>query len=112
MKQTEDILAILTDEQSRKIIELLSKTELTIRQLANLLDIPQSTAYRKVRNLEELQIIKKTKVVRTIEGQDESYYRNWAYEIVITFRDGVLSHQLQHVKMENKIIRLWQKFSE
>jgi len=109
---SDEILAILSDKQSRKIIKVLSKTELTIQQISNLLNIPQSTAYRKTRKLEELNIVKKTKVVRTLEGLDESYYKNWTYEIVVTYRDGKLSYKLEHVKMEDKIVRLWQKFSE
>ena len=109
---SDEILAILSDKQSREIIQVLSKTELTIQQISNLLNIPQSTAYRKTRKLEELEIVKKTKVVRTLEGLDESYYKNWTYEIVVTFREGKLSYKLEHVKMEDKIVRLWQKFSE
>lgn len=112
MNESDDILSILSDEQSREIIRVVSKAELTIKQISNLLNIPQSTAYRKVRKLEELKIIKKTKVVRTLEGLDESYYKNWAYEIIVTFREGELSYTLEHVKMEDKIVRLWQKFSD
>jgi len=112
MSESEDIIAVLSDDQSKEIIKVVSKTELTIQQISNLLNIPQSTAYRKVRKLEELKILKKTKVVRTLEGLDESYYKNWIYEIVVTFRDGILSHTLEHVKMEDKIVRLWQKFSD
>ncbi len=112
MKESADIIDVLSDEQSKEIIKVLSKTELTIQQISNLLNIPQSTAYRKVKKLEELKILKKTKVVRTLVGLDESYYKNWAFEIVVTFREGELSHTLEHVKIEDKIIRLWQKFSE
>jgi DNA-binding transcriptional ArsR family regulator len=112
MEESDDIISVLSDEQSKEIIKVLSKTELTIQQISNLLNIPQSTAYRKVRKLEELKIVKKTKVVRTLEGLDESYYKNWIYEIVVTFREGVLSYTIEHVKMEDKIVRLWQKFSE
>jgi len=109
---SDEILSILSDKQSREIIKLLTKTELTIQQISNLLNIPQSTAYRKTRKLEELEIVKKTKVVRTLEGLDESYFKNWTYEIIVTYRDGNLSYRLEHVKMEDKIVRLWQKFSE
>ena len=110
--KSDEILSILSDRQSREIIKLLTKTELTIQQISNILDIPQSTAYRKIRKLEELEIVKKTKVVRTLEGLDESYFKNWTYEIVVTYRDGKLSYKLEHVKMEDKIVRLWQKFSD
>ena len=110
--KSDEILAILSDKQSREIIKLLTKTELTIQQISNLLNIPQSTAYRKTRKMEELNIVKKTKVVRTLEGLDESYFKNWTYEIIVTYRDGKLSYNLEHVKMQDKIVRLWQKFSE
>ena len=112
MEETDHIISILSDEQSREIISLLSKSELTTQQVSNLLSIPQSTAYRKMKKLEELEIIKKTKVVRTLEGLDESYYKNWVFEITIIFKDGRLSHKLEHVKIEDRIVRLWQKFSE
>lgn len=112
MDNASEIFATISDEQSREIIKLVSKTELTIQQISNMLNIPLSTTYRKTRKLEELKIIKKTKVVRTLEGLDESYYKNWIYEIVVTYRDGELSYKLEHVKIEDKIVRLWQKFSE
>lgn len=112
MEESDDIISVLSDEQSKEIIKVLSKTDLTIQQISNLLNIPQSTAYRKIRKLEELKIVKKTKVVRTLEGLDESYYKNWVYEIVVMFREGVLSYTIEHVKIEDKIVRLWQKFSE
>jgi predicted transcriptional regulator len=112
MDNASEILTVLSDEQNREIIKLVTNTELTIQQISNMLNIPLSTAYRKTRKLEELKIIKKTKVVRTLEGLDESYYKNWTYEIVVIYRNGELSYNLEHVKIEEKIVRLWQKFSE
>jgi predicted transcriptional regulator len=112
MDNASEIITVLSDEQNREIIKLVTNTELTIQQISNMLNIPLSTAYRKTRKLEELKIIKKTKVVRTLEGLDESYYKNWTYEIVVIYRNGELSYNLEHVKIEEKIVRLWQKFSE
>mgnify|MGYP002069758978 FL=1 len=112
MEESDEILSVLSDEQSREIIKTLSTAELTIQQISNLLNIPQSTAYRKVKKLDELKIIKKTKIIRTLEGLDESSYRNWVYEIIVTFRDGTLSYKIEYVKMADKIERLWQKFSK
>ena len=112
MDEANEILDTISDEQSRDIIKLLSNSELNIQQISDTLNIPLSTAYRKVKKLDELKLIKKTKVVRTIEGLNESYYKNWIFEIVITYRDGNLSYILEHVKSEEKIVRLWQKFSE
>ena len=79
-KESDDMMmmmSILSDDQSKEIIHILSNTELTIQQISNKLNMPQSTTYRKIRKLEVLKIIKKTKVVRTMEGLDESYYKNW-----------------------------------
>jgi DNA-binding transcriptional ArsR family regulator len=112
MDNASEILDTISDEQSREIIKLLSNSELNIQQISDALNIPLSTAYRKVKKLDELKLIKKTKVVRTLEGLNESYYKNWIYEIIITYRDGNLSYTLDHVKIEEKIVRLWQKFSE
>ena len=112
MDEANEILDTISDEQSRDIIKLLSNSELNIQQISDTLNMPLSTAYRKVKKLDELKLIKKTKVVRTIEGLNESYYKNWIFEIVITYRDGNLSYRLEHVKIEEKIVRLWQKFSE
>ena len=112
MDNTNEILDTISDEQSREIIKLLSTSELNIQQISDSLNIPLSTVYRKVKKLDELKLIKKTKVVRTLEGLNESYYKNWIYEIVITYRDGNLSYTLEHAKIEEKIVRLWQKFSE
>jgi len=112
MEESDEILSVLSDEQNREIIKLLSKKELTIQQISNLLNIPQSTAYRKVKKLDELKIIKKTKIIRTLEGLDESSYRNWIYEIIVTFRDGNLSYKIEYLQMQDKIERLWQKFSK
>jgi len=112
MEESDEILSVLSDEQHREIIKLLSKKELTVQQISNLLNIPQSTTYRKVKKLEELKIIKKTKIIRTLEGLDESFYRNWIYEIVVTFRDGNLSYKIEYLQMQDKIQRLWEKFSQ
>jgi len=112
MEESDEILSVLSDEQHREIIKLLSKKELTVQQISNLLNIPQSTTYRKVKKLEELKIIKKTKIIRTLEGLDESFYRNWIYEIVVTFRDGNLSYKIEYLQMQDKLQRLWEKFSQ
>ncbi len=108
----DDILSILSDEQNRRIISILYDKELNIQQISNLLNLSQSTAYRRVRVLEDFKIIKKTKIVRTMAGLDEAYYRSWISEIVITFKEGKISYRLERIKLEDKIMRLWQHFSD
>jgi DNA-binding transcriptional ArsR family regulator len=107
---TKDILSILLDESSLKILKLLDGKEQTIQQVSSLLDMPLSSTYRKIGKLEKLGLIKKTKVVRTLDGLDESIYTLWAYEITVSYKDNSLSFKIKQKPLDDKIVRLWQKF--
>ncbi|HET7336942.1 MAG TPA: helix-turn-helix domain-containing protein [Candidatus Nitrosotalea sp.] len=110
--QDEDIISVLADKYGREILSLLTTNELSAQQMSTRLDIPVSTTYRKIKSLEDLNLIKKTKVIRTHEGLNESYYKSLVSEIDIKFRDGKISYHVERIKMDDKIIRLWHKFSE
>jgi DNA-binding transcriptional ArsR family regulator len=112
MTSDDEILAILGDEYSRKILSILAKNELNTLEISTKLDIPASTTYRKIKNLESLLLIKKTKVIRTLEGLDESYYKSLVSGIEVKFRDGEMSCKIEKFTMDEKIQRLWEKFSE
>lgn len=112
MTNDDDILAILGDEYGRKILSVLTKNELNAQEISSILGIPASTTYRKVKQLENLGLVKKTKVVRTLEGLDESYYRSLVSGMEVKFRDGDISCKLEKFTMDEKIQRLWEKFSE
>jgi len=112
MTNDDEILAILGDEYSRKILSILAKNELNAQEISAKLGIPASTTYRKVKNLESMGLIKKTKVIRTLEGLDESYYKSLITGIEVKFRDGEISCKLEKFAMDEKIQRLWEKFSE
>ena len=112
MTNDDEILGILGDEYSRKILSVLAKNELNTQEISEKLGIPSSTTYRKIKNLESLGLIKKTKVVRTLEGLDESYYKSLVSGIEVKFRDGEISCKLEKFTMDEKIQRLWEKFSE
>jgi DNA-binding transcriptional ArsR family regulator len=107
---TKDILSILLDDTNLKILKLLDGKEQTIQQISSLLDIPLSSTYRKIGKLEKLGLIKKTKVVRTLDGLDESVYTLWTYEIIVNYKDNFLSFKIKQKPLDDKIIRLWQKF--
>ena len=107
---TKDLLSILLDESNIKILKLLDEKEQTIQQVSSLLDIPLSSTYRKIGKLEKLGLIKKTKVVRTLDGLDESVYTLWAYEITVSYKDNSLSFKIKQKPLDDKIVRLWQKF--
>jgi predicted transcriptional regulator len=110
--QDEDIISVLADKYGREIISLLTTNELSAQQMSTRLNIPASTTYRKIKSLEDLNLIKKTKVIRTHEGLNESYYKSLVSEIDIKFKDGKISYHVERIKMDDKIIRLWHKFSE
>lgn len=110
--QDEDIISVLADKYGREILSLLTTNELSAQQMSTRLDIPVSTTYRKIKSLEDLNLIKKTKVIRTHEGLNESYYKSLISEIDIKFKDGKISYHVERIKMDDKIIRLWHKFSE
>jgi len=112
MTNNDEILSILGDEYSRKILSILAKNELNAQEMSDRLGIPTSTTYRKIKNLENLGLVKKTKVVRTLEGLDESYYKSLVSGIDIKFKDGEISCNIEKFTMDEKIQRLWEKFSE
>ncbi|MDE1832480.1 winged helix-turn-helix domain-containing protein [Candidatus Nitrosotalea okcheonensis] len=112
MDSDDDIISVLADKYSREIIILLTNNELTTQEIATKLNIPLSTSYRKIKFLEYMKIIKKTKVIRTLEGLDESYYKGLVSEIEIKFRDGKISYKIERLQMNDKIVRLWQEFGK
>ena len=65
-----DILSILSDDTSLKVIEALDGKELSIQQISSYLDIPLSSTYRKMGKLEHLRIMKKAKIIRNLDGMD------------------------------------------
>jgi len=112
MTDNDEILTILGDEYSRKILSILSKNEMNAQEISENLGIPSSTTYRKIKNLENMKLVKKTKVIRTLEGLDESYYKSLVSGIEIKFKDGEISCKIERFTMDQKIQRLWEKFSE
>ena len=112
MTNDDEILSILGDGYSRMILALLVNNELSAQEISVKLGIPTSTTYRKIKNLESFEMIKKTKVVRTLEGLDESYYKSLVSGIDIKFKDGKISCKLEKFTMDQKIQRLWEKFSD
>ena len=112
MTNDDEILAVLADEYSRKILSILTKNELNAQEISDKLEIPTSTTYRKIKNLENIGLVKKTKVIRTLEGLDESYYKSLVSGIDVKFKDGEISCKIEKFTMDEKIQRLWEKFSE
>jgi len=107
---SKDILAVLADQASLQIMDLLNKKELTARIISSNLDIPISSTYKKIKKLEQLKLIRITKVIRTLDGLDESFYTLSMKEIHIIFKNNTFSFDIRQKAFDDKVIRLWQKF--
>jgi predicted transcriptional regulator len=107
-----DILFFLTDDTSLNILKLLDGKEYSIQQIASLLNLPISTTYRKVNKLEQIKILKKTKIVRKIDGTDESLYTSWIDEIQVSFKNNRITCNIKNRYQQDKIVRLWQSFKQ
>ena len=105
-----EILSILTDEPSLQIMKLLDKRELSSRNISSTLNIPISSTYKKIKRLEELKLIRVTKVIRTLDGMDESFYTLSIKQISVTYKNNTFSFDIQQKAFDDKIVRLWQKF--
>jgi DNA-binding MarR family transcriptional regulator len=60
MTNYDEILSILGDEY-RKILSILSKNEMSAQEISDSLGIPTSTTYRKIKNLENMELVKRTR---------------------------------------------------
>ena len=105
-----EILSILTDEPSLQIMKLLEKRELSARVISSILNIPMSSTYKKIKRLEQLKLIRITKVIRTLDGMDESFYTLSIKQISVTYKNNTFSFDIQQKAFDDKIVRLWQKF--
>ena len=108
--RSQDILDVLTDEASLQIMDLLEKENLSARIISSILNIPISSTYKKIKKLEQLKIIRITKVVRTLEGMDESFYTLSIKEINVTYKNNTFSFDIQQKAFDDKVVRVWQKF--
>ncbi|HUU49292.1 MAG TPA: response regulator [Nitrosopumilaceae archaeon] len=105
-EQYDKLLIVLADDISRKIIEILTDNELSTLQITKNLEIPRTTTYRKIKKLEDLALIKKSKVIRNLDGAEESYYTSWVSEIGIKIKDGKVSYNLEKIKLDEKVKRV------
>lgn len=87
-------------------MNLLDKRELSTQNISSTLNIPLSSTYRKTRKLEQLNIIRTTKVIRTLDGSDESFYTLSIKEINVTYKRNKFSFDIQQKALDDKILRL------
>ena len=103
---TKDILSILLDNANLKTLEVLDGKEINIQQIALSLGILLSSIYRKIGKLEKYGLIKKTQIIRKVDGSDQSLYIRWIYKIKINYKNNLLSFKINKKPLNDKIERL------
>ncbi|MCA9813245.1 MAG: helix-turn-helix transcriptional regulator [Nitrosarchaeum sp.] len=97
-KLRKDILKALSDEYSRSIMNFTIEKPKSVVEIVKECDIPMTTAYRRVNELEENKILKVTGSVVTDDGKKYFLYQNRLKSIYVIF--GLESLDVQIVENE------------
>jgi predicted transcriptional regulator len=111
MKDEEILIELLGNKYTREILSLTSNTECSAFQLCRELGIPLATVYRKLKLLEQTGMVKHVKTIINLSGNEEKYYRCAIEEVEVNFNKGMLSVNLQMEECDDKIVRLWRRFT-
>ncbi len=84
-KLRKDILKALSDEYSRTIMNFTIEQPKSVVEIVKECDIPMTTAYRRVKELEENKILKVTGSVVTDDGKKYFLYQNRLKSIYVIF---------------------------
>lgn len=106
-----DFIEFLADECSIGILALTSKKECSAMQLSRELNMPTSTVYKKLKLLEDAEIIQNVKTLIDRAGNQEKYYRCTVHEATIKFQDGEISTSLEKVDYKNDFVTLWKNLA-
>jgi len=92
------ILKALSDDYSRTIMNATIEKSKSAVDLVKECDIPMTTAYRRIHELEESKILKVTGAIVTDDGKKYYLYQNRIKSIYVTF--GLESLDVQIVDNE------------
>lgn len=105
-----DFLEILGRKYINAILSKTSLKECSANELSMELDIPLATVYRKLKLLEECEMVENVKTVITLSGNEEKFYRCLISEATVNFHNGKLSMKMEKIDHIDKIQRLWKRF--
>lgn len=106
------LLKLLSDDTCYSIMSLTSKKEYSTLNLSNELKIPISTIYRKLKLLENAELLQ---VVRTLvdrAGNQEDYYRCIVDKATVKFSKGKITVKIQRLNYKDDFVLLWKKLAE
>src|SRR5574341_527336 len=105
------IIELLADKCIRAIASLTSKKEYSASELSDELDTSISTVYRKLKLLENFELIQHVKTVIDPAGNEEKYYRCVSREATVNFDGGKFSVSLKKQDYSDKVTRLWKRLA-
>lgn len=105
------VIELLADKCIRAILSLTSKKDYSASELSSELNTSISTVYRKLKLLENSELIQHVKTVRDIAGNEEKYYRSAIREATVSFYDGKFSVSLKKEDFSDKVITLWKRLA-
>ena len=111
-KYDEIILELLGNKYIDEILSLTSQKDCCAIELSLELDIPLATVYRKLKLLEEKDMIEVSKTIINLSGNEEKYYRCLIDEATVNFHDGKISVDIKKLEPAKKIVRMWERFKK
>ncbi len=109
--KSEDFIEFLADECSGAIIVATSRKECSAMQLSRELSMPISTVYKKLKLLEDAEIIQNVKTLIDRAGNQEKYYRCIVRDAVVKFHEGEISISIEKADYKNDFVTLWKNLA-
>ncbi|VVB92646.1 Uncharacterised protein [uncultured archaeon] len=107
----DNFIQLLADECSKAIMSLTTRKEYSALQLSRELNIPSTTVYRKLKLLEEADMIQNVKTLIDRSGNEEKYYRCIIQEAIVKFNEGKVLITIKRLDFRDKFVKLWKKLS-
>jgi predicted transcriptional regulator len=104
-------IRLLADDCSRAIMALTSIMEYSATQLSRELGIPATTVYRKLKHLEEANLIQNVKTLIDRSGNEEKFYRCVIQEAIVSFDEGKVLISIRRSDYKDKFVKLWKNIS-
>lgn len=109
----EALLRALADEQSRQILASTRHRPRSAMDLVREEDLPSSSAYRRIHELEEDGLLAVAKTILTADGKKYQLYKATFREVNVKFQGGeVLVIAEPNLDMVQKAFRLFHSFRE
>ncbi|MFQ5552524.1 MAG: ArsR/SmtB family transcription factor [Thermoplasmata archaeon] len=107
------LLHALADEQSRRILTATSSRPRSAMDLIREEELPSSSAYRRIHDLEEDGLLGVARTVLTADGKKYQMYKAAFREVNVSFQGGeVVVTAVPNLDVVQRTFRLFQSFQE